>query len=84
MPGNEEAAAAAKNEGVEITNAEYNHYVQTLYYSQAQSRLIAQALNDDNTLPAPVARPGEKSLTRFRHRLNIKRKTFNVKRKTYS
>ena len=78
MPDNQGSAASEK-EGAELSQAEYNNYVQTLYYSQAQSLRIVQALNNQS----PPGPNNGKCLTRFRHRLHIKRNTGNLERKPW-
>jgi len=84
MPDNQSSDSTGKDQWSELSSAEYNNYVQTLYYSQAQSLRIVQALNDEN----PPERT--KGLTRFRHRLHVKcrmvsmlGKAWNLKRRKW-
>ncbi len=80
MPDNQSSDNTGKGQWAELNNAEYNNYVQTLFYSQAQSLRIVSALNDQ-LLPAQAT---VKSLTRFRHRLHVKCRTESVERKTWN
>lgn len=80
MPDNQSSDSTGKNQWSELSSAEYNNYVQTLYYSQAQSLRIVQALNGQN----PPERTMVKSLTRFRHRLHMKCRIVSLEGKTWN
>ncbi|MDB5078137.1 MAG: hypothetical protein JWP00_61 [Chloroflexi bacterium] len=80
MPDNQSSDTTATDQWLELNSTVYYNVVQTLYVGQLQALRLARALGHGRE----PDQAGVKSLTRFRHRLQVKRGKSSLKRRSWN